>query len=106
MASDSVFLIDIERILKQKTGKKYKYIPSFLISYLKRIVHQDELNEFLNGAKGKEGVEFLEACMEFLDTKIEVKGMENLPEDGRYTFVSNHPLGGWDFHWICLGKEV
>ena len=107
MASDSVFLIDIERILKQKTGKKYKYIPSFLISYLKRIVHQDELNEFLNGAKGKEGVEFLEACMEFLDTKVEVKGMENLPEDGRYTFVSNHPLGGQDGISIgyVLGKK-
>lgn len=107
MASDSVFLIDIERILKQKTGKKYKYIPSFLISYLKRIVHQDELNEFLSGAKGKEGVEFLEACMEFLDTKVEVKGMENLPEDGRYTFVSNHPLGGQDGISIgyVLGKK-
>ena len=63
MADDSVFLIDVEKILKQKVGKKFKYIPGFLISYLKRIVHQDELNVFLRGSKGKMGVDFLEACL-------------------------------------------
>ena len=47
MADDSIFLIDVERILKEKTGKKYKYIPGFVVSYLKRIVHEDELNVFL-----------------------------------------------------------
>ena len=107
MAEDSIFLIDVEKILKQKTGKKFKYIPDFLISYLKRIVHQDELNVFLRESKGKMGVEFLEACLEFLDTKVEVKGMENLPEDGKCTFVSNHPLGGQDGISIgyVLGKK-
>ena len=96
MADDSIFLIDIDRVLEQKTGKKYKYIPGFVKSYLKRIVHQDDLNDFLTGAKGKEGVDFLEACLEYLDAKVEVKGMENLPETGKCTFVSNHPLGGLD----------
>ena len=47
MADDSFFLIDIEKILKGKLGAKYKYVPGFLVSYLKRIVHQDELNVFL-----------------------------------------------------------
>ena len=83
MADDSFFLIDIEKILKEKLGAKYKYVPGFVVSYLKRIVHQDELNVFLRESKGKVGVEFLEACMEFLDAKVEVKGMENLPDDGR-----------------------
>ena len=101
MADDSIFLIDIERILKEKTGTKFKYIPGFVVSYLKRIVHEEELNAFLRESKGKVGVEFLEACMEFLDAKVEVKGMENLPEAGKYTFVCNHPLGGQD--GISLG---
>ena len=107
MADDSIFLIDIDRVLEQKTGKKYKYIPGFVKSYLKRIVHQDDLNDFLTGAKGKEGVDFLEACLEYLDAKIEVKGMENLPETGKCTFVSNHPLGGLDGISIgyVLGKK-
>lgn len=101
MADDSIFLIDVEHILKEKAGKKYKYIPSFVVSYLKRIVHEDELNVFLRASKDKVGVEFLEACLEFLDTKLEIKGMENLPETGKCTFVCNHPLGGQD--GISLG---
>ncbi len=101
MADDSIFLIDIEKILKAKTGEKYKYIPGFLISYLKRIVHQDEINVFLSESKDKTGVPFLEACMEFLDDKVEITGLENLPEGGKYTFVSNHPLGGLD--GVALG---
>ena len=75
--------------------------PRFLVSYLKRIVHQDELNVFLNENKDKEGLEFLEECMKFLDVKIEIKGIENLPESGWCTFVCNHPLGGQD--GVALG---
>lgn len=101
MADDSIFLIDIDKILKDKAGKKAKRVPRFLISYLKRIVHQDELNEFLTRVADKKGVDFLEACMEFLDVKLEIQGQENLPEDGLCTFVSNHPLGGQD--GIALG---
>ena len=101
MADDSIFLIDIDKILKTKAGKKSKYIPRFVTSYLKRIVHQDELNVFLHDSKDKVGVEFLEACMEFLDAKVEIKGLENLPKEGKCTFVSNHPLGGQD--GVALG---
>lgn len=96
MANDSLFLLDIDRILQEKAPKYYKYIPKFLISYLKRIIHQEELNVFLNDAKDKVGVDFLEASLGFLDAKVDVKGIENLPKDGLFTFVSNHPLGGQD----------
>ena len=102
MADDSLFLIDIDKILREKASKHYKYIPKFIISYLKRIVHQDELNVFLRESRDKVGVDFLEASLRFLDAKIDVKGAENLPpKDGLYTFVSNHPLGGQD--GVALG---
>jgi len=96
MADDSFFLIDIDKVLKQKAARKYKYIPKFIISYLKSIVHQEELNVFLQESKDRIGVDFLEASVGFLDATIEVKGKENLPEGGLYTFASNHPLGGLD----------
>ena len=96
MNENTLFLIDIDQILREKLPTKHKYIPHFLVSYLKKIVHQDEINEFLVSAEGKIGVDFLEATMTYLDTKIEVRGAENLPSDGLYTFVSNHPLGGQD----------
>ena len=101
MADDSLFLIDIDKILREKAPKHVKYIPKFVVSYLKRIVHQDELNVFLRESKDKVGVEFLQACLDFLDAKLIVKGEENLSKDGLYTFVSNHPLGGQD--GVALG---
>ena len=101
MADDSIFLIDIDKILREKAQKKYKYIPRFVVSYLKKIVHQDELNVFLKESKDKIGVDFLEASLRFLDAKLVVKGKENLPEGKLCTFVSNHPLGGQD--GIALG---
>ncbi len=102
MANDSFFLVDIDKILASKAGKKAKYVPGFLVSYLKKIVHQDEINEYLLSVKEKRGVPFLESTLNFLDAKVEVDGLDNLPQDGRlYTFVSNHPLGGLD--GISLG---
>ena len=101
MADDSLFLIDIDKVLREKAPKYYKYIPKFVVSYLKRIVHQEELNVFLRESKDKVGVDFLKACLEFLDANIVVKGEENLPKEGLYTFVSNHPLGGQD--GVALG---
>ena len=101
MTDDSLFLIDIDKILRAKAPKRYKYIPKFLISYLKKIVHQEEINVFLQESKDKLGVDFLEASLDFLDAKVEVRGEENLPKEGLYTFVSNHPLGGQD--GVALG---
>lgn len=101
MGENSIFLIDIDKVLRDKAGKKANRIPRFLVSYLKHIVHQDEINVFLKSVVDKTGVDFLEACMEFLDIKLEVRGIENLPSDGLCTFVSNHPLGGQD--GIALG---
>ena len=81
MTDDSLFLIDVDKILRTKAPKHYKYIPKFVVSYLKKIVHQDEINVFLNESKDRVGVDFLEACMGFLDAKVDVKGIENLPKD-------------------------
>ena len=101
MADDSLFLIDIDKILREKAPKHVKYIPTFVVSHLNRIVHQAELNVLLRDSKDKVGVDFLEACLDFLDAKIVVRGEENLPADGLCTFVSNHPLGGQD--GVALG---
>ncbi|MBO5795342.1 MAG: 1-acyl-sn-glycerol-3-phosphate acyltransferase [Bacteroides sp.] len=96
MADDSIFLIDIEKVLHEKAPNKAKYVPGFVVSYLKRIVHQDEINDCMRTAGAKEGAEFCKHCLDYLDTKLEIVGLENLPKDELCTFVSNHPLGGQD----------
>ena len=89
-------LIDIDAILASKAGKKARYVPRFLVSYLKKIAHQEELNGFLENEQDRYGVEFIEDFFRFFDNSFEVEGMENLPSEGWHTFVSNHPLGAID----------
>ena len=96
--------MDIDKIIRDKAGDKAKRIPRFIVSWLKRIIHQDEINAFLEKEGDKQGVPWLKDCVEFLDMNLQVEGLENLPDasDGRlYTFVSNHPLGGQD--GVALG---
>ena len=91
--------IDIKKVLNDKLGSKAKWVPSPVVSWLKHIVHEDQDNQFLWDARDLKGSPWLQACVEFLKVKINVEGLENLPDlrtDKRYTFVSNHPLGGID----------
>ena len=39
--------IDIEKVLRSKMGKKARWVPGFAVNWLKRIVHEDQCNEFL-----------------------------------------------------------
>lgn len=96
-------ILDIEQVIVSRAGKKARYIPKFLIRWFKKFIHQDYINGYLK--EGYLGVEFCENCLKYLGVEIEVKGFENLPDDGRlYTFVSNHPLGAID--GVTLGAII
>ncbi len=99
--------VDIEKVLRGKMGKKARWVPRFAINWLRRIAHEDQVNEFLWRARDLTGTPWLEDCLDYLQVKVEVEGMENLPskDDGRlYTFVSNHPMGGID--GVALGSVI
>jgi len=88
--------IDVGEVLKSKNPALAKAVPSFVISYLKRIIHQDEINELLKRYGHLKDAEFISATLEFFEIRYQVYGKENIPSGGRYFFVSNHPLGGLD----------
>ena len=91
--------IDVEKILRDKMGPKARWVPGPVVSWLRHIVHEDQTNQFLWDSRDLTGSPWLLACVDFLRVKINVIGEENLPDlltDKRYTFVSNHPLGGID----------
>ena len=99
--------VDVESILKAKMGSKAKWVPSPVVSWLKHILHQDEVNRYLWESRHLTGTEWLEECVRYLDMTLELEGEENLPnkDDGKlYTFVSNHPLGGAD--GVALGSII
>lgn len=99
--------IDLDLILQGKMGSKAKWVPRPLVWWLKRIIHQDEVNKYLWESRHLTGTEWLEECVRYLDATLDIIGEENLPakDDGRlYTFVSNHPLGGED--GVALGAII
>jgi len=95
MSSPDKRTIDLDEIFAKKfPNKKF---PRWFVSSMKKFIHQDFINGFLE--QGYEGTEFCTKCLEYLDVKVEVEGLENLdkvPEDTLLTFASNHPLGGVD----------
>ncbi|WP_080905529.1 1-acyl-sn-glycerol-3-phosphate acyltransferase [Parabacteroides sp. Marseille-P3160] len=104
--ADNKKWIDLRHVLLQKAPSLAGIMPAFLINYLIRIVHQDELNEILNRYKDKDGVAFMQELIHYFDLTLELVNAENIPEDngGRYLFASNHPLGGLD--GICLSAVL
>jgi len=88
--------IDIEKILSSKNPALAKAVPRFIINYLKRIVHQNDINEFLNLYGNLKDDKLVAAFLYHLEIKYTVSGTENIPKNGRFIFVSNHPLGGLD----------
>ncbi|MCK5872909.1 MAG: 1-acyl-sn-glycerol-3-phosphate acyltransferase [Methylococcales bacterium] len=89
-------LIDIESLIASKNEKLLKWLPRFVIRYLKRILHQKDINEFIEKHKDKEGFEWCEAVKKYLDISYTVKNIENIPLNGKITLAMNHPLGGMD----------
>ena len=88
--------IDIDKVLKEKAKTAYKFLPRFLINWLKRILHEDDINKGMLHMGQFHGLEFNQAVLDFFNVKIECIGIENLPKDGGVIIASNHPLGGMD----------
>ncbi len=88
------FRIDIEKVIAEKNPKLAKRLPKFLINYIKRIVHQEEINDFLDKHKDVKNIEFIDAVLNVFRNKLNYFGLENINQTKKYIFVANHPLGG------------
>ncbi|GGH73465.1 MAG: glycerol acyltransferase [Bacteroidetes bacterium] len=88
--------IDLKQVVANKSPKLAKWLPGFIVNYLKRVIHEDDLNRAMRDFGHLHGVEFVNACIEHLGATVEVKGLENLPKEGGVILAANHPLGGLD----------
>lgn len=88
--------IDLDAVIKKKSPRLYRFLPGFILRYLKKIVHQDDLNRDLNVLQNYHGVDFFKKFASMIGWTIKIEGEENIPKDGKYIFASNHPLGGPD----------
>jgi len=100
-------LINVEGLFEAKNPALLKIIPKWALNYLKRIIHQDEVNGYIYNHRDKQGLPFVEAILkEFgvaINTLIAGTRQESVEGklleiiDGRRLIIaSNHPLGGLD----------
>ena len=94
--NDEPLVIDVDELVRQRLPRYYRFIPRWLTRWLERIIHQRELNEILQRMCGKDGVGAAHEALDYLDITTEVKHADRIPTEGRFIFVSNHPLGGLD----------
>jgi putative hemolysin len=94
--SKPVQQIDIRKVFHEKSPGIARFLPGFVYRYLNSIFHLDWFNKFMEQHGDKDGMSFLKALFEEFNVKMTFVGEENLPENGRFLFVSNHPLGGFD----------
>jgi putative hemolysin len=104
-------VIDIEAVFASKNPKLLRIIPRFILSYLKRITHQDEVNGYIWRNRDKIGLPFVDAILREFGVKVELVDKRNpeaminpiVPAMGRYIIAANHPLGGIDGMALMLG---
>lgn len=95
--NDGPLQIDLQEILRRRVPPaRRRWIPRWLVRRLERLVRQDELNGILQRTYPNEGTSFASAALKDLNIEVEVRGLENIPQTGRFIFASNHPLGGLD----------
>ena len=85
------YLLDLNKMLGPKLSKK---LPRFVINFLKRRIHQDDINGVIRSVEHYKGVGFFDEALNYLDITYRTRGEEHLDPSKKYLFVCNHPLGG------------
>jgi len=88
--------INIQHIIKNSNSEFLKSLPSIFVKAIAIIIKQKELNMLFDYNSEYIGVDFPPKVIEYLNVKLDIKGKENLPDNGRCFFVANHIFGFLD----------
>lgn len=88
--------IDVEKVIAEKNPAILRWMPSFVISYIKRVVHEDWMNEVVVKTNHLHGVDFATGLINEFEVEVELLGADHIPKTGGIIIASNHPLGGID----------
>ncbi len=88
--------IDIGSILSTKAPRLARWVPRWVVDWLRRTIHESEINYILEHYWSLSPQDFIRACFREWQITYSVEGLEKLDPSGRYLFVANHPFGGMD----------
>lgn len=75
-----------------------------LVGYLRRILHEEQINKILENHANKPPLEFIAEALKDMRITYETTGLDHLDDHGRYIFAANHPFGGLD--GLMLAESV
>lgn len=88
--------IDIGAVLAAKSPRLARWTPRPLLAWLRRTIHEKEINHILENYWQLPPQQFVRACFSDWGVTYSIAGLEKLDPRGRYLFVANHPFGGMD----------
>ncbi|MEP5613318.1 MAG: 1-acyl-sn-glycerol-3-phosphate acyltransferase [Cyclobacteriaceae bacterium] len=89
--------IDVKKLIASKNEKLLKWLPRFVVKWIERIIHQEEVNEFMSRHHNDDSNAFCRAIVEEFNLKLNLSGLKNIPLPPQsIIFASNHPFGGLD----------
>lgn len=88
--------LDIREVIRKKNPRLLAALPRFVLAYIRRILHEDDINAFMATHGHREGLDFVATVLENFGVHIEVQGLENMRSSGGVIYAANHPLGGLD----------
>ncbi|MEI7422126.1 MAG: 1-acyl-sn-glycerol-3-phosphate acyltransferase [Prolixibacteraceae bacterium] len=88
--------IVLKDLVAEKNPKLANRIPGFVYGWMNRLLHIREVNDIIFGNMDTTGIVFVQTVLKHFQVSFDFQGTENLPQEGRYIIVSNHPLGGFD----------
>ena len=73
-------------------------ILSPLFSAIKKVIHENDINIFLEEQRYSSPFSFVESVLDYFDFSYKVSSnqIENIPSSGRVVIIANHPLGALD----------
>lgn len=89
-------VVDLEKWLKGSNNILFRNLPGFIVSRLKKMICEREINALHNNNIDKIGIDYVNAILKDLDITIRMHNENALENAEKCIFVANHPLGGID----------
>lgn len=88
--------IDLERMFQSKNPGLYRWIPGFVFGWLRRIIHEEDLNSFMRRHRNDDAFQFCQGVLNEIGVSFESIHAERIPPTGAYIMVCNHPMGAME----------